>query len=355
MITTATRIAHHSDGYSYFNVRNQHFLHFFLFSRSHLNVEPSTARQTLGERKMRRSNVQNAILTKRLVLFRTVLLAAVISSANCAFAQNYGGIDIGSRGIKRVVIEIDNGSARVVDGSEKSENLGLAGALKPVDGNRKAFSEDSLDEAVSIIRGHVAVMRDAPFNVKRIFIAVSSGLAEAAADGAPGKTAIDELVRRIVDSGAAGDSPSIQTVTAGQEAQLTFDDVSRKAADIGGTETAHVFVIDVGSGNTKLASVERGLAINFGPTTTATELKDNPDQHPAVWQRLEAELDAELRKFSALDEKRELYVSGGTAYVVASIIDTDRIGNGPKGIHVFSPEQWRDAFELIKAADNLES
>jgi hypothetical protein len=274
-----------------------------------------------------------------------LLFAATLLTSTPSFAAKYGGIDVGSKGIKRVVVDVDGRKATIIKGSEKSENLGLAGALTQ-DGETKIFEQGTLNEAVDVIKGHIAAMKKAPFSVEKVYVAVSSGLADTA-----GRTALKQLLDHLNGAQLDGVAAEIVAIPSDKEAYLTYKAIAAVVKEGQGA----AFVIDVGGGNTKLATGdEGGDAVDLGATSLGKALDVPAAQQAAVLADVEATIQQKLEKFQSLKNVKVIYLSGGPAYMITSLLDSDNLVKSTTGFHVIKLNAFKEQVKAIQDATNLE-
>ena len=189
------------------------------------------------------------------VLFISLLL--IVTAKN--YAQLYGGIEIGSKGIKMSVLDVDNiRKGRYEIKSFWTENVGIAKGIA-IDGN---LADDDIDAAATVVLNNYKKIKN-EFNVtdENIFIVGSSGVAMAS------------NTQMLIDK--------IQLVT---QKKLEFIDAQTEGkmllkGCVPPIDYIDAVVLDVGGGNTKGGYVDVGnnenfvffpVSLNYG-TITLTE------------------------------------------------------------------------------------
>jgi hypothetical protein len=252
-------------------------------------------------------------------------------------AQEYGGIEIGAKGIKRVVGTIGpNGNFEPVPSFEQSENVSLSGGLEG-EGNEKQFREDILGAAAEVIANFIKDFESRKVQRKNIFVAVSSGLAGAAgAKDGESNAALNQLKAKVKEVTEL----EAHVIAGDREAWLTFEGL------VTTNDQSSTFVIDVGGGNTKLAGADKKLArvVNYGSNSFAKKYADA--EKPGGLEPIRKELEAAIASMHVRGIKK-VYVSGGIAFVLAVLkdpVDVTKKKRGTVALSLGDIQAWRDKF-----------
>jgi hypothetical protein len=304
-------------------------------------------------------------LSRRLALheIRFVSLAACVllfaSSATIARAQSgedpatstqiYGGIEIGAQGVKRMLIALDSHGNIVNAPAAKakhelpavsSQNLGLASAFQPDRQGGKRVSDAATALLVRTINRFKRELSD-DFGVpeNHIVLAISSGVASASKSNGAGDGALKSLEEAIVTG--TGLKPIV--VTGPKEAQLTFQGVVPSES-----KRAKALLIDVGGGNTKFATKSFQGTVPYGARTLNDARKKAA---PDADKKADLAIDGLLREGkidrSAVDE---VYLSGGSAYIVASLLRPREVGANPNGVYELTLAEIRQVNHALDLA-----
>ncbi len=191
-----------------------------------------------------------------------LILGLLFLSLN-SFSQLYGGIEIGSKGVKISILDVDNiRKGKYEIKSFWSENVGIAKGIA-IDGN---LADEDIDKAVAVVLTNYTKIKDEyKINDENIFVVGSSGVAMA-------KNTSD-LTEKIF------------LVT---KKKLEFIDVQTEAkmllkGCVPPIDYINSMVLDIGGGNTKGGYVDVGnnenfvffpVSLNYG-SITLTEAVNN--------------------------------------------------------------------------------
>ena len=265
-----------------------------------------------------------------------ILIILLCTSGTYTFAQNdlYGGIEIGSKGIKMTVLEVDNikrGNYTKID--SWSENIGIAKGIS-IDGK---LAPEDIEKAAQVVITNLTKIRKV-FKVvdKNIFVVGSSGVAMA--------TNTDDLVKSI----RKDTNKELVFIDAQTEGKMLLKGC------IPAKQYATSMVLDIGGGNTKGGYVDIDkdefiffpLSLNYGTITlTESVLKKTKSINVSEFTEKSFEFLPILRnqiqemyntKPEAL-EKENVYLSGGAAWAFYTLT------NG----------ESKTAFSLFKLEDVL--
>ena len=236
-------------------------------------------------------------------------------------AQNglYGGIEIGSKGIKMTVLEVDNikrGNYTKID--SWSENIGIAKGIS-IDGK---LASDDIDNAAKVVLNNLNRLRkEFKIEDENIFVVGSSGVAMADNTG--------DLVLAIKNA-TDKDLVFIDAQTEGK--MLLKGCIPPK-------QYSTSMVLDIGGGNTKggYVDVENNgefvffpLSLNYG-TITLTEAVMKKARKKSVEEftelsfgflpTLRSQVNAMYESKPAALEKENLYMSGGAIWAFYTLFN----------------------------------
>lgn len=257
--------------------------------------------------------IQNFLIMKNSMKIKSTFLGvAFCIITNIMVAKTiFGGIEVGSKGIKMVVLDVKNikkSQYQVVE--TWVENTGLSSGIG-VDGR---MTTTDIDKATMVVVKNLSVLK-AKFNIdeKQIFIIVSSGIGQA--------DNIGDLIKKLRMS----TKQEITVTESNLEAKLQF-----KGA-IPPSRYPKSLLIDVGSANCKGGygettnenTVFYPLKLNFG-TVTLTEKLQSGNGAMSVDNFIDAGLHFNGKLNQAIDnmiadrdnirDKQNVYFTGGTVW-----------------------------------------
>lgn len=234
----------------------------------------------------------------------------------------YGGIEIGAKGVKGVVMKIDvspNGFDPKALMPLKTINTTLMSGVAQTG----KFSPETIDETAKAVKKLYSQMQD-QFKVapERIHIIGSSGLQKSDRHAVDNK---DELARKI------------ESVTGSKMSFLEFEQEVRDSIT-GTVPTEYLntaILVDIGSGNTKggyqagnVADDFVTMSIPYGTVSFTDEIKKQggtDDNFAQQAERLRGEilvpaLRQEVEKKPGLVNRRKIYLTGGIVWVMATLL-----------------------------------
>jgi hypothetical protein len=273
-----------------------------------------------------------------LLLLLTSLLAVVkLPAQNASQVQLkyknsalYAGIDIGSKGVKLSVLEVDKNPKR----------SGTYNVLQETSINTDfiSFTEPSFQATLNGLQKlYAAALADYKLSSGQVFTVVSSGVkmqAEKEGKTAWVKQLVDSFRNRIKDP-----SKEVEVIDVAQEARLSHLGIVPES------KRYTTFLIDIGSGNTKGGYFPNGntkemklFNLNWGTRSVAnaTERRMEDDKSIANFSRqlnrvLAGEADAEVvyavNASGAYNMSDNIAVSGGAAWAAATLISPELIDN----------------------------
>ena len=247
-------------------------------------------------------------------------LRSIMSDKNIVTANSwvtYGGIEVGSRGIKFTIIKAQFSGGHFVFQNIKSGSRNTS----VIEFTPQAIADTK--EAVKNFFDTLQMYKE-KIPVENIFIAVSSGVKQEA-DKKPGseaslKTALIEAVPLY--------KREIGILNACQEAMLTVKGVVPKA------ELYSSSLIDVGSGNTKGGcwlfnpSSFKCLSIPLGTSTTTNKLPKNADSAVMFFRdSLSSIITSEINRNPEITNRSDVFFTGGIIWAVCNYMHPEKIKN----------------------------
>jgi exopolyphosphatase/pppGpp-phosphohydrolase len=256
-------------------------------------------------------------------------LAALLLAPTPARAALYGGIEIGAKGIKSTVLEVNSApeGLRVKILLAGTKNMTL---VKGIATSGK-FDAKDLQETAAIIRSTAEEMETKHKVPKEnIYIVASSGIftpiAKDAKAVAANRAELEKAIRKVADR-------SMDFITVAQEAQLSIKGIV--PSKFLGTSV----LLDIGSGNTKggfqVKSGEYALFdVPLGSVTFSERVKKQFGDESIVRgsARLSREvarpgLAAAVKEHAGMRTRKRVYLSGGACWALATFTrPSDRSG-----------------------------
>ncbi|WPO78278.1 exopolyphosphatase [Flavobacterium sp. KACC 22761] len=173
---------------------------------------------------------------KKYIALKVIIVFIFFIPSRIISQELYGGIEIGSKGVKMSVINVQNikkGKYDVVD--FWTENVGIAKGIS-IDGN---LAENDIETAFNVVvKNYTKLIKEYKIKEKNIFIVVSSGVAMA--------KNIDVLRQRL----HVFTNIDVAIITSETEAKLLLKGC------IPPKEYSDSLILDIGGGNTKGGYVE---------------------------------------------------------------------------------------------------
>ncbi|MEO0059773.1 MAG: hypothetical protein RLZZ312_1420 [Bacteroidota bacterium] len=247
----------------------------------------------------------------------TLIAISLFIFSNVMFAKTiFGGIEVGSKGIKMVVLDVKNIKKRQYQVVETwIENTGLSSGI----GVNGRMTTKDIDKATRVVVKNLSVIK-AKFNIndKQIFIIVSSGIGQA--------DNIDDLISKL-----RNDTKREITVTESNlEAKMQF-----KGA-IPQSRYPKSLLIDVGSANCKGGygettnenTVFYPVKLNYGTVTLTEKLQRGNgamtvekfiDEGLHFNGKLNQAIDIMIAERDNIRDKQNIYFTGGTVWAFFSL------------------------------------
>jgi exopolyphosphatase/pppGpp-phosphohydrolase len=271
-------------------------------------------------------------------------LALLVTALPAAAAERRGGIEIGAKGVKATVLELDTGPSGPTSRTIMTEVSNTTVAAGVVGTNK--YSAGAIRETAAEAGKFAKQMRE-QYGVpsEKIQVIGSSGL--------PGASNRNELVEAVRE--ATGLAP-LRFITPCEEVGLII------AGLLAEPERSRALLVDIGSGNTKGGYLGAGgqtvcFSVPFGSVTFADRVKkDAPGQAfaDAADQlrptRLEAPLVEEVRANPELAARSLVILSGGAAYAMVTLMEPEKVRQDRV---TFAAREIADYLQRLKAAEGI--
>lgn len=270
-------------------------------------------------------------------------LLACLALTYTAQAQLFGGIEIGSKGIKMTVLQVESIKRSTYDVKEFwTENVGIAAGIG-IDG---LLLKEDIDKAGAVVlANYKKMLTEYKIEDKNIFIVGSSGV------GLANNT--NELVAKIKEL----TNKKIEIISSSLEAKLLL------RGCIPPKNYLNSVIIDIGGGNAKGgyakeindSAVFFPISCDLG-TVTLTEIINKKCKQKTVFEFNENLFDylpvmrESFKKMyssrAESQEKTNIYISGGAAWAFYTLL------NGAKAEENFTQVQYDDILALRTIAEN---
>ncbi len=235
-------------------------------------------------------------------------------TSNYVFSNTtFGGIEIGSKGVKITILDVENAKKNIFTLKEFwTTNVGIAKGIS-IDGNLAV--EDIETASKVVFENYTKLLNEYKIEDKNIFIVASSGVG------------IAKNTDALVDKIKALTNKEIEVISSKLEAKLMFRGSIIKKLYL------NSLLLDIGGGNTKGGYVEiRNEDINvFFPfninlgTITLTEKINKElvnkedinvftDKLRAFYPKLDADIKQMYLERPEYKEKKNIYLSGGAVW-----------------------------------------
>ncbi|WP_348822567.1 Ppx/GppA phosphatase family protein [Flavobacterium aestuarii] len=258
-------------------------------------------------------------------------------------AQLYGGIEIGSKGIKMTVLDVENLKRNTYDVKEFwTENVGIAAGI----GIEGALLAEDIEKAGAVVyNNYKKMLNEYKIEDKNIFIVASSGV------GLANNT--NDLVVKIKTL----TNKKIEIISSSLEAKLLLrgcippkNYLSSVIIDIGGGNTKGGYAKDING-----ASVFFPISCDLG-TVTLTEIINKKCKQKTVFEFNENLFDylptirESFKKMytsrAESQDKNNVYISGGAAWAFYTLL------TGLKAEENFTQIQYDDILSIRTIAEN---
>jgi hypothetical protein len=251
-----------------------------------------------------------------------LLALAALTFPAAARAELYGGVEVGARGVKAVVVDLARGGDGYAQTVKMTDTVNTALTADLAKNGR--FNADALRDTVKAVEGlHGRIRSEFKVPPERIWVAGSSGLFSAIRDKEDlvkeNRAALAEAVEKAV-GGKMG------FVSDEREAELSIVGVVPRA------QAAEAVLLDIGSGNTKggyrgadgkfvTLSVPFGT-VSFGDRVKTAAAKSGLEIVRQAAASRDLEMTPALRQALVGKEgvaaRRRVYLSGGAVWAMAA-------------------------------------
>lgn len=270
------------------------------------------------------------------------LLFFLIGLTN-AYCKTYGGIEIGSKGVKISIIEVDNIKKSAYEIKQFwTENVGIARGIS-IDGNLIQADIDNAGQAV--LRNYLKLLNEYKIEDAKIFIVASSGV------GLAKNTSL--LVKLIKDL----TNKNMEVISSQLEAKLSFKGcIPPKFYD-------KALLIDIGGGNTKGGYVDVindentvffPVNLDLGTITltekikkkiTSEKITDFTNESILYSASLKTEVFEMLNKRAKTFDKSNIYTSGGAVWAFYTL---SNLGEASENFNAYSIDEVLEYDQILK-------
>ena len=248
-----------------------------------------------------------------------ILICALFLSVTTAKAQLYAGIEVGSKGIKMSVLDVDNiKKGDYVVSSFWTENVGIAKGIS-IDGN---LAKEDIDAAVAVVVANYAKIKK-EFKVKEenIYIVGSSGVAMA------------ENKQDLIVAVKNATNKTMEFIDANNEAKMLL------RGCVPPIDYPKAMVLDIGGGNTKGGYVDTRngdvlvffpISLSYGSVTlTEAVLKKTKNKTIEEYNLksfgflpiLRTQINAMYASSPSTLDKEKVYMSGGAVWAFYTLMN----------------------------------
>jgi hypothetical protein len=268
-------------------------------------------------RLVMRINLKNAWLTALMPLLVSQSLST--GQDNTSAENRYGVIEIGSSGIKAIVIEKLKDDPKTPSEDPPTNTVKEYDVLNP--GAYKGSAEGVAKEVGTEVGTFAQRMQDEEkVPSDHIYVVGSSGL--------------PEDVRRTIGNNV--EDRSIEFINVERETSLTFKGIVPPRR----LHLNEVVLLDIGSGNSKGTYLKQSkptlqfvsFSIPFGSKLLAQTIDQKPDDAAKLLQdSVVAPVQAETKEFEGMKKCTRLYLAGGIPWTMAVLLHPDKFGPDEKG------------------------
>ncbi|WP_035652243.1 MULTISPECIES: Ppx/GppA phosphatase family protein [unclassified Flavobacterium] len=275
---------------------------------------------------------------KKNIAFIAIIIFIFLIPSNLISQELYAGIEIGSKGIKMSVINVQNikkGKYEVVD--FWTENIAIAKGIS-IDGK---LAENDIETAFNVtVKNYTKLLKEFKIEEKNIFIVVSSGVGMA--------KNVDVLLQKLY----VFTNINVAIITSDTEAKLLLKGC------IPPKEYSDSLILDIGGGNTKGGYVEEfneddilvfyPVTLDLGTVTFTEKINKNAKTNSVdefnellvnALPELKEQTDHLYQQSPKINNKKNVYMSGGAVWAFYTLY------KGKSATENFSP------FEIKEVAD----
>lgn len=260
-----------------------------------------------------------------------------------SIAQTYGGIEIGSKGVKISIIEVKNIKKSIYEIKQFwTENVGIARGIS-IDGNLIQADIDNAGQAV--LRNYLKLLTEFKIEDSKIFIVASSGV------GLAKNTAV--LVKLVKDF----TNKNMEVISSQLESKLSFKGcIPPKFYD-------RALLIDIGGGNTKGGYVDVindentvffPVNLDLGTITLTEKIKkkinsekitDFTNESILYSTTLKTEVFEMLNKRAKTFDKSNVYTSGGAVWAFYTLFT---VGEAHENFNMYALDDVLKYDQILK-------
>lgn len=281
---------------------------------------------------------------KKYIALRVLFISCFFIPLSVISQEIYGGIEIGSKGVKMSVINVQNikkGKYEVID--FWTENVAIAKGIS-IDGK---LADNDIENAFNVVvKNYIKILKDYKIKEKNIFIVVSSGVAMA--------KNIDILLQKL----HVFTNIDVAKISSETEAKLLLKGC------IPPKEYSDSLILDIGGGNTKGGYVEEfntddilkfyPITLDLG-TVTLTEKINKKAKTNSIAEfnellssaipELEKKADSLYNQNPKLFNKKKVYMSGGAVWAFYTLYKGN---NAAENFSAFKIKDVEDYNTLLK-------
>lgn len=272
---------------------------------------------------------------KKYIALKVIIVLCFFIPSSIISQERYGGIEIGSKGVKMSIINVQNikkGKYDVVD--FWTENVAIAKGIA-IDGN---LAESDIETAFNVVvKNYTKLVKENKIEEKKIFIVVSSGVGMA--------KNIDVLLHRL----HVFTNIDVAIITSETEAKLLLKGC------IPPKEYSDSLILDIGGGNTKGGYVEKfndddilvffPVTLDLGTVTFTEKINKKAKTNSidefnellsASLPELREQIDNLYQQSPKIFNKKNVYMSGGAVWAFYTLY------KGQAAVENFSPFAIKD-------------
>ena len=251
--------------------------------------------------------------------FALLAAVAVFASVAPARAETHAGIELGAKGIKAIVLEI-NGSGEDAEINVKLNDTTNTALADGIAKNGKFDAAAVAQTVAAIKKYHERMTKEFGVAPNRLHVVGSSGLFAAISKKPDAVKSAQEAL-----AGAVSRETGLELafISVQLEADLSIRGI------IPVKKSAHALLVDIGGGNTKggflkddgntaTFGVPYGM-LTWGDLVTKSGANDAAGVRELASTKLAPAIKAELEKLGDLKGRENVYLSGGLSFVVATL------------------------------------
>ena len=255
----------------------------------------------------------------RIFFIKHILVCVLFFTSVATQAQLFAGIEIGSKGVKMSVLDVDNiKKGDYVVSSFWTENVGIARGIA-IDGN---LAKEDIDNAVAVVAtNYEKLKKEYKVDENNIYIVGSSGVAMA------------ENKQELIDAVKKSINKDLEYIDANSEAKMLL------RGCVPPVDYTDAMVLDIGGGNTKGGYVDTRngdvlvffpISLNYGSITlTEAVIKNTKDKSIEEYNAksfgflpiLRTQINAMYNSRPSVLEKGKVFMSGGAVWAFYTLMN----------------------------------